>query len=203
MRHYLLIGLTITALTAHAEVVLDGSLGPTNALPGPQFDIRAKYGKLVGNNLFQSFQSFNLSPAETATFSGPVHTENVISRVTGGTLSHIDGTVRIMDMPKANFYFINPAGIIFGEHAKLDLPASAHFSTASTLRLQDGGSFSATTPQTSLLTVAPPNAFGFLSDAPASITVTGSTLSVTGGQTLSLLGGPLQLQPRSQLNAPE
>jgi filamentous hemagglutinin family protein len=203
MRLSLLIGLIITTLPGHAEVVLDGSVGPATTLPGPNFDIRADYGKAMGNNLFHSFQSFNLNQNESATFSGPAHTENVISRITGGTLSNIDGTMKLSDMPKANFYFINPAGIIFGEHAKLDLPASAHFSTASTLRLQDGGNFSATAPQTSVLTVAPPVAFGFLSDSPASITINGSTLALTGGQTLSLLGGPLQLQPHSQLNVSE
>ncbi len=45
---------------AHAEIVLDGSWGGTDALNGPNFDIRAGFGQQVGNNLFHSFQTFNL-----------------------------------------------------------------------------------------------------------------------------------------------
>jgi large exoprotein involved in heme utilization and adhesion len=44
-----------------------------------------------------------------------------------------------------------------------------------------------------LLTSAPPQAFGFLSSAPAPITVQGAALLVDPGQTLSLVGGDVQI----------
>lgn len=206
MRSYYwhLIGFTITLLiivNSPAEVILDGSLGSHDSLTGPQFDIRAELGKQVGHNLFHSFERFNLNAGEIATFSGPNDLENVISRVTGGTPSTLDGTIR-STIPQANMYFLNPAGIVFGESAKIDVPGAIHFSTAEVLQLGEAGQFAATHPQTSLLTTAAPTAFGFLSDSPHAITIQGSQLSVTQGNTLSFIGGDLELT-QSQLQAEE
>jgi filamentous hemagglutinin family protein len=206
MRSYYwhLIGFIITLLiivNSPAEVILDGSFGSHDSLTGPQFDVRAELGKQVGHNLFHSFERFNLNAGEIATFSGPNDLENVISRVTGGTPSTLDGTIR-STIPQANMYFLNPAGIIFGESAKIDVPGAIHFSTADVLQLGEAGQFAATHPQTSLLTTAAPTAFGFLSDSPHAITIQGSKLSVTQGNTLSLSGGDLELT-QSQLQAEE
>jgi filamentous hemagglutinin family protein len=188
-------------INSPAEVVLDGSWGRHDTLNGPQFDIRAELGKQVGTNLFHSFESFNLDSGEIATFSGPKHLENVISRVTGGTSSMLNGTIR-STIPQADMYFVNPAGIILGEQASIDVPGAMHFSTADTLQLGNTGQFAATHPQTSLLTTAAPTAFGFLSDFPHSISIQGSQLSVTPTKTLSLSGGDIELN-QSQLQAEE
>ena len=206
MRSYYLhlIGLIIilfTAINSPAEVILDGSWGRHDALTGPQFDIRAELGDQVGNNLFHSFERFNLDAGEIATFSGPNHLENVISRVTGGTASTLNGTIR-STIPQANMYFINPAGIVLGEQAKIDVPGAIHFSTADTLQLGKEGQFAATHPQTSLLTTAAPTAFGFLTDSPHSISIQGSQLSVTPGKTVSFIGGDIEFN-QSQLQAEE
>ncbi|BAP57673.1 hypothetical protein THII_3376 [Thioploca ingrica] len=199
-----LIGFIVTLfiiVNSPAEVILDGSWGSHDSLTGPQFDIRAELGNQVGHNLFHSFERFNLNAGEIATFSGPNDLENVISRVTGGTPSTLDGTIR-STIPQANMYFLNPAGIIFGESAKIDVPGAIHFSTADVLQLGEAGQFATTHPQTSLLTTAAPTAFGFLSDSPHSITIQGSQLSVTQGNTLSFSGGDLELT-QSQLQAEE
>ncbi|MDY6994259.1 MAG: filamentous hemagglutinin N-terminal domain-containing protein, partial [Pseudomonadota bacterium] len=190
-----------------AEVVLDGSLGHQGALAGPQFDIRAELGQQVGTNLFHSFETFNLQEQETAVFSGPEQIQNIISRVTGGNQSIINGTIHTK-IPQANLYFLNPAGIITGEQATLNVDGSVHLSTADVLHLGKKGQFAATHPQTSLLTTASPTAFGFLSDAPAAVTLKGSQLSVptkednTQANTLSIIGGDIDLQ-QSQLHAAE
>jgi filamentous hemagglutinin family protein len=206
MRSYYLhlISLIITLFTivnSSAEVILDGSFGSHDSLTGPQFDIRAELGNQVGTNLFHSFERFNLDVGEIATFSGPNHLENIISRVTGGTPSTLEGTIR-STIPQADMYFINPAGIVFGESAKIDVPSAIHFSTAAVLQLGEAGQFAATHPQTSLLTTVAPTAFGFLNDSPHSITIQGSQLSVTQGNTLSFNGGDLELT-QSQLQAEE
>ena len=73
-----------------AEIVLDGTLGPAKVLSGPYFAVEADLGQQVGNNLFHSFQNFNLSLGESATFSGPDTVNHIISRVTGGEISLID-----------------------------------------------------------------------------------------------------------------
>ena len=187
-------------LSAHAEVVFDGTIGRPEILNGPIFDIRADLGQQQGYNLFHSFQSFNLSEGEIANFSGPDTIENVISRVTGGTSSTIDGTLN-STMPYADMYFLNPAGIILGKNAQLNVPGAMHFSTADELRFSDGSIFSISQPKL-MFTTATPEAFGFLNNTPAKITVGGGNLSVKEGETLSLIGGNIDLQSASILSAP-
>jgi filamentous hemagglutinin family protein len=203
LKHYLFYIISITTLnmtaTSHAEVVLDGTLGRSGALPGTDYLIGADLGQQHGDNLFHSFQSFNLQSLESATFSGPDSVHNIISRVTGGNPSHINGLLR-STIPNADMYFLNPAGVIFGPNARLDMPASLYVSTADYLKLEDGGRFDVARPENSLLTVAPPSAFGFL-DAPiGTIDVNGSWLWMskdnrwTFGNTLALVGGDINIK---------
>lgn len=175
-----------------AQITLDGTLGRSGPLPGPNYQIGADLGQQHGGNLFHSFRDFNLQNHESATFVGPETVKNVISRVTSGNPSSIDGTLR-STIPHADMYFLNPAGILFGKNAKLEVQGGFHASTADTLRLGTNGQFNARQPSQSVLTVAPPSAFGFLTDSPAPIAVQDSTLSVPKGQTLSLVGGDLQI----------
>ena len=181
--------LTISAI--YAEVITDGTLGTASALPGPNYLIGADLGKQYGGNLFHSFQNFNLQKLESATFSGPVNINNVISRVTGGNPSVIDGLIR-STIPSADMYFLNPAGIMFGPNASLDVQGSFHASTANYLRLKDGGRFDARNPSDSLLTIAPIEAFGFFGNSEA-ISIEGS-LEVSSEKTLSLIGGNLTIK---------
>ncbi|MEE9303115.1 MAG: hypothetical protein V3U84_04940, partial [Thiotrichaceae bacterium] len=74
-----------------SEVTLDGSVGPAGALTGPDYKVTENLGKRAGSNLFHSFGRFNLNASESATFSGSTGIKNVISRVTGGQTSTIDG----------------------------------------------------------------------------------------------------------------
>jgi filamentous hemagglutinin family protein len=145
---------------AHAQIATDGSVGPRVELDGPEFDIRADLGRQAGDNLFHSFERFSLATEERATFSGPDQIRNVMSRVTGGARSEIDGTLHSM-MPNADFYFINPAGILFGPNASLDLSGSFHVSTADEVRFRDGARFSADLATGSSFTVAAPRRSGF------------------------------------------
>jgi filamentous hemagglutinin family protein len=176
----------------HAQVTVDGTFGPAGPLSGPHYAISADLGHQMGGNLFHSFGQFSIHAGESATFSGPNSVANIIGRVTGGQTSLIDGTMR-STIPGASLYLLNPAGILFGENARLDVQGSFHASTADYLRLSDGGRFDARAPEHSVLTVAPVAAFGFLGDAPAPITIDGSFLTVPAGRTLSLIGGDITL----------
>jgi filamentous hemagglutinin family protein len=188
----LAIPILISTLHTNAEVTLDGSLGRRGALPGPDYQIGADLGQQRGGNLFHSFQDFNLNRAESATFSGPNSVNNVISRVTGGNPSQIDGLIR-STIPNAEMYFLNPNGIMFGKNARLDVQGGFHASTADYLRLKEGGRFDARQPNNSILTVAPVEAFGFLTNSPSSLTIQDSKLSVSEGKMLSFIGGDLQI----------
>ena len=113
-------------------MVLDGKANPAfeGAIPGTdQFDIQADFGHRAGHNLFHSFERFSLRSSESAVFHGPAAIRNVISRVTGGERSKINGTIR-SEIEGADFYFINPAGVLFGPRAFLEVTGSFHASTA-------------------------------------------------------------------------
>ena len=116
----------------------------------------------------------------------------MISRVTGDERSDIDGTIR-STIAGADFYFINPAGILFGPNASLDVQGSFRVSTADELRFTDGAKFSATHLAASSFTVAAPEAFGFLGGRPESVMVDRSTLEVPAGESFSIVGGDITI----------
>ena len=184
-----LIFLTIN-LPIPAEITLDGSLGPRIELTGPNYHIPAELGQQYESNLFHSFDKFNLIQGEQAVFTGPTTVKNVISRVTGGEISHIDGILSSA-IPAADMYFINPAGILFGPHAQINVPGSLYLSTAHYLQLGQAGRFDTVSLANTSLTVAPPSAFGFLDTYPvAPLTLTGSQLILPNNQAIkSLLQG--------------
>lgn len=190
---YSLLFCSLFSIISHAEVTLDGTLGHTGTLSGPDYQIGMDLGKQVGSNLFHSFSHFNINNGESATFSGSPDIHNVIARVTGGNPSTLNGVLR-STLPNADVYFLNPYGILLGKEAQLDVRGGFHASTADTLRLGHDGEFNARYPSQSLLTVAAPRAFGFLTSAPATISAHDSKLAVPEGETLSFIGGDLQFR---------
>jgi len=191
----------LTSSYSHAEIILDGTLAPATELMGPHYEITNNLGQQVGTNLFHSFSHFNLAEGESANYSAPaeVNISNIINRVTGGQPSSINGEIS-SSIPNANFYFLNPAGIMFGNGASINVPGSFHLSTADTLRLGSDGQFNAKFPEQTVLSVAPPSAFGFLTELPAPITVQNTALSVAPDQTLSLIGGDLTIKSESSFD---
>lgn len=196
--------------TTQAEVTLDGTLGPAGALAAPDYQIPAEVGRQVGGNLFHSFGVFSIDSQESATFTGPDIIDNVLARVTGGQSSWIDGALR-SDIQGADLFLLNPAGVMFGPNASLDVNGSFHTSTADYVRLEDGVRFDAMpSAQDAVLTSAPPAAFGFLGENPAPISVQSGSfsppsatagavemeggLSVSENETLSLVGGDLIIE---------
>lgn len=111
-----------------AQIATDGSVGPALELTGPAYQIGHDLGSRVGDNLFHSFQRFNIQSGESATFTGPDSISSVISRVTGGEFSTINGLLR-SEVGQADFYFLNLAGVLFGPNAQIDLPAAFHVAT--------------------------------------------------------------------------
>ena len=179
-------------------VRLDGTLGQTpgtvaggkiNGAP-TTYLIADTLGRKAGANLFYSFDRFNIHTGESATFHSPSSTrfDNIISRVTGGTPSTIDGLLR-STIDGANLFLMNPSGVMFGPNASLDVKGSFHVSTADYLRFDNGDVFFADPGKTSVLSVASPEAFGFLNSSPAAISLDRSAFKVPDGQTLSVVGG--------------
>lgn len=194
----------------HAEVTLDGTLGPAGALVAPDYQIPVEVGRQVGDKLFHSFGMFRIDSQESATFTGPDAIDNIVARVTGGQSSWIDGALR-SEIQNADLFLMNPAGVMFGPNASLDVDGSFHASTADHIRLVDGVRFDAMpSAQDAVLTSAPPAAFGFLNENPAPISVQSGSfsppsatapnieieggLSVSENETLSLVGGDLTIE---------
>jgi len=189
---WLMLGILLLNMRLYAEVVTDGTVGPVTTLTG-DFMISDKLGMQLDGNLFHSFQDFNINTGESATFTGPGIVTNILARVTGGNHSFIDGVLR-SNIPNANLYLLNPSGILFGDNASLDITGSFHASTADYLRLGENGRFSASYPNNSVLISAPPEAFGFLENKPAPISIQGSFIIGSDEKTLSMIGGALQIE---------
>lgn len=185
--------LLLLPVSAKGEIVLDGTLGIRKTLVGPDFIVEANMGIQKGNNLFHSFELLNLQANESVTFNGYDTIQRVISRITGGQVSYLNGLLRCT-IPQADLFFINPAGIIFGADARLDMSGSFYATTADYLKLGTEGRFDATHSQQSILTTTSPTAFGFLTHTPAQIIKNNSFLFLSANKTLALIGGDLHLQ---------
>ncbi|PCI73689.1 MAG: hypothetical protein COB20_16000 [SAR86 cluster bacterium] len=149
---------------ASAQITFDGSVGtlPSSGFGGPDYKILQSYGRTQGSNLFHSFAEFNINPAESASFTVGPSITNVISRVTGGNGSIIDGPLNIDGGPDgANFWMINPAGIMVGPNATFDIGGSLNIGAADYLSFTDDIEFTAIDESISL-TVSSPTEFGFL-----------------------------------------
>lgn len=158
-------------------------------------------GTPVGTNLFHSFGEFSVGRLDTAQFQTTnlvptASISNILGRVTGGNPSSIFGAIDSASYyPGANLFLLNPAGIVFGPNATLNVAGSVNFTTADYLRLADNVRFNAVPNSTAdaLLSASPVAAFGFLDLASGMtrgiISVQGSTLSVPDGQSITLVGG--------------
>jgi filamentous hemagglutinin family protein len=171
-------------------MVTDGTVGsePATELQGPNYMISDDLGEQRGRNLFHSFDRFNIHTGESATFTGPSTVENIVSRVTGGEVSSINGNIE-STIPGVNLFLLNPNGVMFGPNASLSIGGSFHVSTADELRFADGRVMSTHLGGESSFSVASPVAFGFVREQPAPITVDRSHLRVQTGRTLSIVGG--------------
>lgn len=198
-------GMTVLLLAAGvghspAQVILDGKFGTSGGLAGPNYNITAGLGASRGNNLFHSFTQFDLNSGDIATFSGPANIQNILSRVTGGSPSSIDGTLR-SGIAGANFFFINPSGVMFGPNAVVDVSGSFAASTANYVKLANGAQFvAALDADDSMLSTDPVVAFGFLDGANGSIEVRG-TLKAAPGTALSVVGSSVSVVDGAQLEA--
>ena len=201
----LLAGLLSGLVTYYAQagITVDGSLGsPSGPVlkVGNNYPITEDLGRRRGSNLFHSFGQFNLTNGESATFAGPSLIKNILSRITGGNTSQIDGTIR-STYPGANLYLINPFGIMFGPNARLDVKGSFHATTADYIGLGDGTRFNAVPTAGEVLSFAPPAAFGFLGNNYAPISIQESQLEVPTGNSMSFIGGDIDIN-RSNTDVP-
>ena len=182
-----------------AQVTPDNTVGTTVEQSGNVSEINN--GTVEGGNLFHSFQDFSVPTGNEAHFNNADSVDKIFSRVTGGNISDLDGVIRANG--GADLYLINPAGIIFGENARLDVGGSFLGSTADSLLFPDDVAFSASDTQAQpVLTINAPIGLGFR-DNPGDITVRAGDssnilevdnfrgLTVPRGNDITLFGGDI------------
>ncbi len=162
-------------------------------------------GTRAGGNLFHSFGEFSVRTGETAHFNNAVDIQNIFGRVTGGSVSNIDGILRANGT--ANLFLINPNGIVFGKNASLNIGGSFVATTANAIQFGNIGFFSAINPEapsplltinpTALLfnqTVASPIQNNSIAQAGADLTGSDTFgLRVPDGKSLLLVGGDISM----------
>lgn len=139
-----------------------------------------------GANLFHSFQEFGLTTNEIAEFIADPTVQNILGRVVGGQVSLIDGLIEVTGTD-ANLFLMNPAGMIFGPNAQLNVPGDFTATSATGIGIGNDW-FSALGDNDYAALVGDPSAFAFGADQPGTIVNLG-TLAVGEGQALSLVGG--------------
>jgi filamentous hemagglutinin family protein len=157
-------------------------------------------GTEMGGNLFHSFQEFSVLTGTEALFNNALSIDNIITRVTGGQISNIDGLIRANGA--ANLFLLNPSGIVFGPNAQLNIGGSFFASTANSVLFENGIIFSAENPDPNgLLTVNVPIGLQY-GQSVEDITIDRANLQVPSTQKLALLGGDLSLNGAT-LHVPE
>ncbi|WP_013322012.1 CHAT domain-containing protein [Gloeothece verrucosa] len=153
---------------------------------GNRFDIGGGTLSGDGKNLFQSFSQFGLNASQIANFLSSPSIVNILSRVTGGNPSIINGLIQVTG-GNSNLYLINPAGIIFGSGASLNVPADFTASTATRIGF-NGGWFNAFGTNNYQALNGNPNSFVFGNSNPAAI-INAGNLKVNPSQQLALMAG--------------
>jgi filamentous hemagglutinin family protein len=165
---------------------------------GNQLDIHGGQRSQDGVNLFHSFQQFGLDANQIANFLAQPNIQNILGRVVGGDASIIKGLIQVTG-GNANLYLMNPAGIVFGSTARLNVPASFTATTATGIGFGNNWFNAIDTNHHAILT-GTPDAFAFAHAQPGAI-INAGNLSVTSGQQLTLLGGTVI--STGELNAPD
>ncbi|NEO56460.1 MAG: filamentous hemagglutinin N-terminal domain-containing protein, partial [Okeania sp. SIO3B5] len=194
LKFYTIITLTIilgklaTILPAYSQPITPANdvTGTTVNQNGNQFNIRG--GTHNGSNLFHSFDQFNLNTNQTANFLTTPDTQNIFGRVTGGNTSTINGLIKVIG-GNSNLFLINPAGIMFGPNASLNIPASFTVTTATGIGFNNNNFwFKAIGTNDYSQLVGNPSGYRFNQNNSAAIVNQGN-LNLNPGENLTLLGG--------------
>ncbi|MCU0541210.1 MAG: CHAT domain-containing protein [Oscillatoriaceae cyanobacterium Prado104] len=175
----------------------DGT-GTVVAPSGERFDITGGKTSRDGANLFHSFQQFGLSEGQIANFISNPAIRNIFGQTVGGSPSFINGLLQVSG-GNSNLFLINPAGIVFGQNASLNVPAALTATTANGIGFDSNNWLQSSGPNNWEQLTGNPNIFAFTTNQPGGIVNFGN-LAVGQGQTLNLLGGTVL--NAGQLTAP-
>ncbi|MEC4854117.1 MAG: filamentous hemagglutinin N-terminal domain-containing protein, partial [Jaaginema sp. PMC 1079.18] len=153
---------------------------------GDRYDILGGTVSTDGTNLFHSFEQFSLDTNQTANFLVTPGLRNILSRVTGGDPSIINGLLQITG-GTPNLYLLNPAGIVFGQNARLNIPADFTATTATGIGFENG-IFNFFDPINAATLNGQPLFLEFATSNPGAI-INAGNLSMAENANLTLSGG--------------
>ena len=204
-----------------AQVLPDSTLSNTSKVDEKANIFNITGGTRSGNNLFHSFLDLSIPLGYIGYFNNSLDLNNIIVRVTGSSISSIDGTLR--SNGQSNLFLINPNGIVFGSNARLNIGGSFLATTANSLDFSDGSivktsnsNFEQKLPSgvpiglnfgnnAGAIHVLGPGHIFTLDNPVISPVNKGSQvengLNVSNGKSISLIGGEVELQG-GLLNAP-
>lgn len=198
MSHLKPIGFSIAIATALLSLSLDSkptqaqSITPadgTNTIVTPNGESLDISGGMLsgdGSNLFHHFEQFGVSQGEIANFLSSPEIRNILAGVVGGEASLINGLIQVTG-GNSNLFLMNPAGIVFGSQASLNVPAAFAATTASSIGF-DGGQFNAVGDNNYQALMGDPTNFSFAMEQPGSI-INAGDLAVGEGQSLTVVAG--------------
>ncbi|MBE9125992.1 filamentous hemagglutinin N-terminal domain-containing protein, partial [Coleofasciculus sp. LEGE 07081] len=180
------LGLEVVVLALPITSAADGA-GTIVNQSGNQFDIDGGTLSADGANLFHSFQQFGLDANQIANFLANPDLSNILGRVVGGDPSIINGLIQVTG-GNPNLYLMNPAGIVFGQNASLNVPADFTATTTTGIGFGNNNWFNAFGANDYQQLVGNPSQFAFDLSQPGSI-INAGDLAVSEGNSLNLFAG--------------
>lgn len=195
----LTLGFGLLPLAVRSQPVIPANDGTNTVVKSEQNRTDISGGQLSGNgaNLFHSFSQFNLSEGQIANFLTNPNIQNILGRISGGDVSVINGLISVSG-GNSNLFLMNPAGIVFGQNARLNVPGSFFATTATGIGFGDSW-FNSSGINDYKALLGNPNQFNF-NNAQVGAIVNAGNLAVGSGQSLTLLGGTVI--NTGQLSAP-
>ncbi len=182
----IVLNMTPQKVLAQSIQAADDGTGTTITIDGNTFVIDGGSFSSDGTNLFHSFEEFGLNAEQIANFIADPEITNILGRVVSGNPSTIDGLIQVTS-GNSNLFLMNPAGIVFGSNASLDVPGDFSATTATGIGFGDGNWFNAFGANNYQNLVGNPSSFALDLAQPGSI-VNGANLGVESGN-LSLIAG--------------
>ncbi|MBR8826363.1 MAG: filamentous hemagglutinin N-terminal domain-containing protein, partial [Gomphosphaeria aponina SAG 52.96 = DSM 107014] len=179
-----------------AQITPDGTI-PT-AVERNENIVEITGGTAAGTNLFHSFQEFSIPEGIEAYFNNSENIANIISRVTGGDVSLLEG--RLSANGLANVILLNPAGFQMNGFT-LNIGGDFLATTADTLVFEDGTQFGTNPENPVNLTVNVPLGIQWNGQSAAPILINNSTLQLPDGRLMTIVGGEVVVT-NSRLAAP-
>ena len=194
LSYLLLTSIIASTSGAYAQNITTGANGLNTNVDqvGNQYNITG--GTQAGGNLFYSLQKLGLSTGEIANFLSNPNIQNVLTRVTGGEASLINGLIQVTG-GNSNLFIMNPAGIVFGANASLNVPASFSATTASGIQVGNGWfGINSSVDEVRNLTgnvagYAFTNTLPSVDTNPSGVIVNEGNLNASTGKSVTLVGG--------------